>query len=194
MLDHNRYALKEWAIHQQVLADGRQILLVKKGGIHEKRGGFTVEHREFFLFPTRIHQAKEDLIPLFHRDLESIQAAPHDEKSLTLEYYATVEDVRRVADLALVHALAGHHILSASAVDERFHYRNNPGVHVMALRIHRLPAPRTVAVRESYGGCVSWVDLEEEVPTAGATPVLSDAAFSERIGAVRALLAPVPVL
>lgn len=190
----NNIAFKEWAVVVSALGAGRQVIILRKGGIHEKRGGFTIEHREFFLFPTFLHQSREDLIPLVHAELDQLQAAPHDETKIPFAYYAVVEDVRRVEDLALVHQLAGHHVLSASAVDERFHYRNNPGVHVLALRVYRLPAPHVLPALPAYGGCVSWVELDQELSTAGAVPVLSDAAFAERLAAVRTLLAPVPAI
>ncbi|MBI3272349.1 MAG: DUF1802 family protein [Planctomycetes bacterium] len=194
MLERNRYALKEWAILQQVLASGQETLLVRKGGIHEKRGGFTIEHREFFLYPTFVHQRKEDLLPLFHKDLDAIQAVAHDEHRLELTHYATVEDVRQVTDLGLAQSLAGHHILSTTAIDARFNYRNNPWVHVMVLRVYRLARPIALPVTESYAGCVSWVDLEQELPTEGAVPVLTDAEFAVRLDTLRKLLAPVPAI
>jgi len=60
---HN-VALKEWAIVDEWLGSGRQVVLLRKGGIHEQRGQFEVEHREFFLFPTYVHQKADDLVPM----------------------------------------------------------------------------------------------------------------------------------
>jgi hypothetical protein len=45
-------ASKEWAVICRELAAGRQMVLLRKGGIREPAKGFGVEHREFFLFPT----------------------------------------------------------------------------------------------------------------------------------------------
>ena len=42
MEEENRSALKEWAAVEHALAEGRITLLVRKGGIYEKRGGFEV--------------------------------------------------------------------------------------------------------------------------------------------------------
>src|ERR1700722_13719814 len=36
----NRFAFKEWAVTCQALAAGRQSLLLRKGGIHERDGRF----------------------------------------------------------------------------------------------------------------------------------------------------------
>jgi hypothetical protein len=62
---------------------------------------------------------------------------------------------------------------------------------VLALRVHRLAEPLTVPWREEYGGCTSWVDLDDVPadPTAlPSDPALSDVAFDARLkGAVEAL-------
>ena len=40
MTGHCQYALKEWSVTIDSLLAGRQILLLRKGGIHEQRDGF----------------------------------------------------------------------------------------------------------------------------------------------------------
>ena len=40
-------ALKEWAIVCKALEEGRQVLLLRKGGIMEYRQGFEVKHEQF---------------------------------------------------------------------------------------------------------------------------------------------------
>ena len=63
MRTENSIALKEWAAVCLALSDGRQSLLLRKGGIAEGRGGFRMEHDEFWLFPTQFHQSPEQLTP-----------------------------------------------------------------------------------------------------------------------------------
>ena len=58
--------LKEWAAAVHALLDGRQTVLLRKGGIGEKR--FAVESGEFLLFPTVAHSHAERVRPE-HRDL-----------------------------------------------------------------------------------------------------------------------------
>jgi len=50
-------ALKEWAAAVHALLDGRQTLLLRKGGIHEKR--FSVRGSRFVVFPTVAHSHAE---------------------------------------------------------------------------------------------------------------------------------------
>jgi hypothetical protein len=109
---------------------------------------------------------------------------------VTIRHYAVVEEVVRVASIDPLRALADEHILSWPAVEGRFWYRDRPGLHALILRAYRLPRPATIANREAYDGCVSWVELEEGLSTAGSVPVLDDGEFARRAGRVRRVLAP----
>ena len=56
-------ALKEWAVVCRALEEGRQVVLLRKGGILEYRQGFEVKHEKFLMFPTFEHQSKDSLQP-----------------------------------------------------------------------------------------------------------------------------------
>jgi hypothetical protein len=58
----------------------------------------------------------------------------------------------------------------------------------MTLRVYRAPKEFTLKNTPQYDGCVSWVDLDEALDTAGCTPVLSDADFTARLAGIRARL------
>ncbi|MEO8428438.1 MAG: DUF1802 family protein, partial [Verrucomicrobiota bacterium] len=58
-----RIVFKEWAVVVDALGRGDQIIILRKGGISEGRGGFQVEHPEFVLFPTLFHQQRESVVP-----------------------------------------------------------------------------------------------------------------------------------
>ena len=45
-------AFKEWAITVRALAEGEQLLTLRKGGIREENKHFEIEHDRFFLYPT----------------------------------------------------------------------------------------------------------------------------------------------
>ena len=178
-------ALKEWAIVCQALADGRQTLLIRKGGIQEIKDGFEVTHRNFWLFPTYVHQKVTDLVPTVHEEFRSVQTAEPPPGTLSIGLYATVEDVIRVTDLDRLRGLADQHILSWECVAGRFHYRNKPGVHVLVVRVYRRPEPLLLPQKAWYDGCVSWVDLDQAIGPDGCTPILSDAEFAVRASDIR---------
>ena len=54
-------ALKEWSASVHALLEGRQTVLLRKGGIHEKR--FAVTASRFLLFPTVAHSHAERVRP-----------------------------------------------------------------------------------------------------------------------------------
>lgn len=49
-------ALKEWATVCHALESGRQMVLLRKGGVSDAGGTFEVKHPQFLLFPTYLHQ------------------------------------------------------------------------------------------------------------------------------------------
>lgn len=190
MLATNTVALKEWAIVDDALGSGRQVVLIRKGGIHEQKGAFEVEHREFFLFPTYLHQKAEDLVPAARAHLAIVAAAAPADRTVTLRHYAVVEEVVKVTAVEPLRELADHHILSWPAVEGRFWYRGRPGLHVLLVRAYCLPRPLVIPNHPAYDGCVSWVDLDVAVPTAGCLPALDEASFARRADAIRRALAP----
>ncbi len=60
-------ALKEWAVTVKALNEGKQIILICKGGIREEKREFQIDDKEFFLYPTYEHQKSEpqvvDVLP-----------------------------------------------------------------------------------------------------------------------------------
>lgn len=170
-------ALKEWAAIEDVLATGRLSVLVRKGGIYEKRGGFEVEHRGFWIFPTGWHQNEPELRPEFRGHLGDTPRFPAGQ--VALRVFCTVEASWRVEDLAALERLAGLQPFSPETLKARFEYRGKPYLHVILVRAHGLPEPRVVPNTAAYEGCVSWVQLESPVVTAHAKPVLDEDAFAD---------------
>ena len=67
-------ALKEWAVTVRALAEGEQLLTLRKGGIREENKHFELDHERFFLYPTFDHQrnnlVRESHHPELRRALE----------------------------------------------------------------------------------------------------------------------------
>jgi hypothetical protein len=176
----NSIALKEWAVLCRELDEGRQILLLRKGGIRESAKGFNVERDEFFLFPTYVHQNGDELSDGARAALPGVEREAPPAGLLRLELYAAVAAATEVTDLNALRRLNGQHALAWPAVERRFHYRR-PGLHVIVVRAHRLPQPRLVPNLARYDGCRSWVPLESEYPTTGCHAVLTESEFRRRL-------------
>ena len=67
-------AFKEWAVTVRALAEGEQLITLRKGGIREPGKAFRLAHERFFLYPTFDHQAgdlvRESHQPELRRALE----------------------------------------------------------------------------------------------------------------------------
>jgi hypothetical protein len=184
-----RQALKEWAVICRALAEGRQAILLRKGGIAETSGEFRLEHTRFWLFPTYVHQQRtgitEDALPLLH----AVEAERPGEGMLRLSHFAEVAGVYHVHDLASAWKLEGLHCWSQDTVRARFHYRT-PGFFVLPVRVYRAVQIVEIPDTPYYAGCRSWVDLEQELPTDGAAPVLGEPPFHTLLRTLDQLLQP----
>jgi hypothetical protein len=180
----NRVAFKEWAVICAALASGRQILILRKGGIHEGRDGFRVRDREFWLFPTAFHQDVSHLTDDARPLLAQVQAQQPPDGTIRLTQYAVVHEVHELHSDEAVRSLTGLHVWSSRIVSERFHYKR-PGLFALVVRIYN--SPRAVDFPDSpyFAGCRSWVDLPQEVSTAGLLPALTDEEFQTSLTAVQ---------
>ena len=167
-------AFKEWAVICRALAEGRQSLILRKGGISEVGGVFRPEHDEFLLYPTFFHeQHRTGIKPEFLPLLEAAEADRPPAGHVRFTHFARVLATEHVADLDALLALGQLHAWTADTVRQRFHYRS-PGLYVLRVRVFRLPSPVEVVERPEYAGCKTWVELDSPVPTAGAEPVCYD--------------------
>ena len=190
MQSSNHIAFKEWAVICAALGDGLQSLILRKGGIQEGPGGFQVEHREFWLFSTYLHQAADGLIDEAQPLLRRVLADQPRSDLVRIGLYAVVHDVFEVREPDVVAHLAGLHAWSTRTVFERFNYKR-PGLFVLPVRVYRLAAPFEMPNSEYFAGCRSWVELPSDLPTSGAEPVLSDAVFAEQLAAIRRAVSPI---
>ncbi|OBH03108.1 DUF1802 family protein [Mycobacterium sp. E3247] len=174
-------ALKEWSAAVHALLDGRQRVLLRKGGIGEKR--FDLAAREFLLFPTVAHSHRERVRPE-HRDLLDGAAADSTEDRLVIRAVAKVVaavEVNRPEGLAAIEDL---HIWTAESVRaDRLDFRPKRKLAVLVVAVHPLRKPVEITRTPEYGGCKSWVELPVRAPV--APPVLDEAALAEVAARVR---------
>jgi hypothetical protein len=185
----NRFAFKEWAVVCAALAAGRQSLILRKGGIHEGRDGFRVDHPEFWLFPTQFHQSPDEVIAEALPLLQSVRDNQPPDDTVHIRHYAVVHEVRRIDDESLLPALRGFHVWSDQSISQRFHYRT-PGLFALLVRVYVLPNEIVLPNSPHFAGCRSWVDLPDELLTSELQPVLSDSEIETQLRALLASLSP----
>ena len=177
-----RFAFKEWAVVCRALAEGRQAVILRKGGIAEEGGVFRPDHARFWLFPTYLHQKADGLKPEVAATLSVVEREHPPADVVRLTHYVEVPAAYRADRLEQVLDLDPYHVWSEATVRQRFAYRE-PGLYVLPARVFAA-APLTVPNRPEYDGCKTWVDFGEAL-SAGSTPVLSDDAFGQVLESVR---------
>lgn len=187
MQSENSAALKEWAVTVAALAAGRQILLLRKGGIAEAEGEFHLGAREFFLYPTYEHQSADLLRREFRPWLSEVESARPPEGVVRLPCYAQVEGYSRIGAFDDVEAFVRFTIWTQKHIRERISWQPERCLHTVILRVWNLAQPHEIECLPRYGGCRSWVELDRSLSTAGAQPALSDEEFSHILGELNAI-------
>jgi len=168
-------ALKEWSAVVHALLDGRQRVLLRKGGIGEKR--FEVAAREFMLFPTVAHSHAERVRPEF-RDLLTIGAADGGAEHIVLRAAAKVVAALPVNRPENIEAIQDLHIWTAQSVrEDRLDFRPKHRLAVLVVQAIPLVEPVTLLRTPDYAGCTSWVQLPV-TPWLG-TPVHDEATLRQ---------------
>ena len=167
---------------------GEQILILRKGGIHEGRGGFALEHPEFLIFPTLFHQQRESVLPRVQTRFDDISPRFSAPELLRIELFARVIDSRRLDSLAAAELLRGQHIWRDEVIAGRFEWGRQKNILALAVRVFRLPRAVELPMLPGYGGCKSWIELEQDVAVHDALPVLDDAAFARKLDRFRTAL------
>jgi hypothetical protein len=184
-----KHAFKEWAVICRALAEGRQALVLRKGGVAEDGGQFEVAQTRFWLFPTYLHQKAEALKPEARPLLEAAEADRPPPGVVRLSHFAEVGGVYHVRDIVGALKIDRLHLWSRETVAARFEYRY-PGLYVLPVRVYRMAETFEIPDTDYYAGCKSWVELDQELPTVGAAPVLDDDAFRDVMRMLDLLLQP----
>jgi hypothetical protein len=170
-------ALKEWASVCAALGDGRQIVLLRKGGIYESAGEFEIEHRQFLLFPTYLHQNADMLKSSEHSSLKSVAAEPD---KITISLAGEITQIIPMTNRAAMNASNDEHIWTPKLIDMRFNYRPENPLYLLLVRAYRLQNSVTIDNTPAYAGCKSWVPLDQAIDASGAIPILDDAEYARR--------------
>ncbi len=182
-------ALKEWAVAVGALAEGKQILILRKGGVHKDDKDFRVVHREFLLYPTYEHQKAELLKDSYREDLSRSLAENDIPGLVTLGYWCHVTDTFEVRDEGALNSLSELHIWTDDYAQKRLHWRPKQPLTVALLRVFELQQPQALPVLDEYVGCKSWVELGQDLPLGYMSPALSDEEYESRAEVIRQTVA-----
>jgi hypothetical protein len=173
-LDSLQHVLKEWAVAVRALERGETALVVRKGGIREK--AFAVPQTRFLLLPGYEHQRPELLKEEYRGLMDGIPDLA-DDGPLRFSSFAEVEGAYEISETEVLSALDPHHMWTSEYVESRFKWRPKKPLTVLVLRTYLLPEMVELPYRDEYGGCKSWIGLQEPVSVEGARAALSDEDF-----------------
>lgn len=184
----SRLALKEWAVTERALGRGRQIVLLRKGGIREESREFRVPQSEFLIYPTYEHQKEELLKPAYRAELRATLPERGDPARISFSYWARLEEIIELTEEEKLEALSPEFIWTTRYVQARLHWKPKTPLQALLVRVYRLEPPQEVPFLPSYAGCKSWVVLDRDVPLGALSPVLAEEEFHIRLERARQAL------
>jgi hypothetical protein len=156
-------ALKEWSIVCRALEEGKQSILLRKGGILEYKEGFEISQKIFLVYPTLEHQSKEYLQQDYLQQFELLleKNDPNFEyRTNTITILAQIEGIQEFNDESKLAKLEKYHIWNEKYVNMRMSYNPKKPMNALLLRIYKLPEPISVKVNPEWAGCKSWINIE----------------------------------
>lgn len=177
-------ALKEWATVVEALARGEQLVLIRKGGLIERGGGFDLEAEAFLFYPTFEHQAVQYLRPQFRGYFEEAAARRAPPGKIRLDFAGVAVGCAQSRDPGVVARLEAFHVYNDAFLSQRLRWQPEQPLTIVTVRAYRLATPITVPADPRYAGCTSWVELSAPVPSGEAHPVLDEATFTAQRAAV----------
>jgi hypothetical protein len=157
-------ALKEWSIVCSALEEGKQSILLRKGGILEYRKGFEISQKIFLLYPTLEHQSKEYLQPNYLQEFELLLKRNDSDivqdKSNTIRILAKIEAMQEFHDDTILAKLEKYHIWNEKYINMRMSYNPKKPMSALLLRVYKLPESISITVNPEWAGCKSWIDID----------------------------------
>lgn len=181
-----RTALKEWAAVVKALETGSQILILRKGGVREE--GFSAETNAFYFYPTGFHQASDKLKPEYKHLLNDALDEKPPEGKVVIRSFAQIAETFVIHSQEKLIALSPEYVYTDDEIKKKYGFRPGDALTVLAVRVYRLEAPVEIPVKTKYGGCVSWVNLDDPVSLSNVTPVLTESDFNKRLNRIRSIL------
>jgi hypothetical protein len=166
----NHTALKEWSNVVAALGRGEQVVLIRKGGIADP--SFGVDAERFYLYPTYFHQGESEARP-----------------EVTVTHWCEVVRTWTVPDAEALDRLGAHVVLPQETLLARFRFRPDQALYVIGVRTWELAHPAQVRFHDNYGGCKSWISVDDEIDIEGSRPVLTEQELEAKLGAIAALIA-----
>jgi hypothetical protein len=176
-------AMKEWAVAIKALEQGKTIMLLRKGGIREDGNRFQITSDSVLLYPTYEHQQPNLLKPEYAPQVTPVASGWHPE-TVNISSFAKITDIFRVTEQKTLTDLLPHHIWNEEFATTRLKWKPKQPLYILLLRTYKLPSTSTITYQPEYGGCRSWLDLNQPISLTGIQPVLNDNNYTQQIAQI----------
>jgi hypothetical protein len=177
--------LKEWATIIKALENGKQTIILRKGGILETASGFNVESKKFLLFPTWEHQETKHVKPEFHGFLKDVLDNKPDVGFNKISSYAEVLDEKDIESKTIIDRLSEFHVWSDSYIEERRNWKPEKPLKAIFLRTYNIQQ-FNLQLDSSFQGCKSWVEINSDFGLGQS--VLNDAEIKSKLEKFRSVV------
>jgi len=154
-------ALKEWATVVKALEQGKQTVILRKGGILETASGFNIESKKFFLFPTWEHQETKHVKPEFDNFLKEVLNNKPNEGFNKISSYAEILFEKDIESIEIINQLSSFHVWSDSYIQERRNWMPEKPMKVVFLKTMKIPE-FDLLLQAEFSGCKSWIELNSD--------------------------------
>ena len=150
--------LKEWATVVKALENGKQTVILRKGGILETASGFEIESKKFLLFPTWEHQEIKHVKPEYHDFLnQTLNHKPREGFNI-ITSIAEVFDHRDISSNSIIDDLSSFHVWSNEYIKERINWMPEKPLKAIFLKVYTFPQIE-IPLQVDFEGCKSWIEL-----------------------------------
>ena len=150
--------LKEWATVVKALEQGKQTVILRKGGILETASGFNIESKKFFLFPTWEHQETKHVKPEFHNFLTDVLNNKPDYGFNKITSYAEILFEKDIDSIDTINKLSSFHVWSDSYIEERRNWKPEKPIKAVFLKTMKIPEIN-LPLEPKFEGCKSWIEI-----------------------------------
>ena len=181
------HTLKEWAVAINALESGKTIMLLRKGGIHEKNGRFQVAQEQVLLYPTYEHQQPSLLKAEYANLVQPVPSGWHPQ-TVRIGSWAHITDILPISDEAIVKSLLPFHIWNDNFISDRLKWKPKQPIFILLLRTYKLPQVQEIPYSTEYGGCKSWIDITSPIQLQDSQPVLSNSDYRQIVEEIKVVI------
>ncbi|MCS7184632.1 MAG: DUF1802 family protein [bacterium] len=164
-------ALKEWSVVINILKSTNIAVIARKGGLLDKKEFFDLKSNFFTLFPTYEHQAPEKI----RQEFRNYFTNETSNQLVKINTAAKVVDSYVAYSLNDVENFFTLQPFSYKELENRFFRYGKKFLNFLLLRVYTID--ENLIDTKPYAGCISWVELKENININNLKPVIPDEKF-----------------